>query len=213
LIARTFGAAGVPVFCSAVMVDARGERMIVNHLDPSYLSTPPGLPSAGSVGASAVLADTRWPEGALAAFVRGPCCGAASRAGCRPPGPGRWGTAARGYARGVLIRRACRPDRHRRCKAGTGRGRSRPAGLVLCDSGRRRRLLYDAGRDAARPRIRRALVARWEPRRRGRRLALALARDASRRRRCVLRPRRRPQGAAQRWPRRAFPTLVELDDF
>jgi len=54
---------------SAVMVDARGERMIVNHLDPSLPVDPTWLPSAGSVGASAVLADTRWPEGALAAFV------------------------------------------------------------------------------------------------------------------------------------------------
>jgi sulfofructose kinase len=53
---------------SAVIVDARGERMIVNHLDPSLPADPTWLPSAVSAGAQAVLADTRWPEGALAAF-------------------------------------------------------------------------------------------------------------------------------------------------
>jgi sulfofructose kinase len=54
---------------SAVIVDARGERMIVNHLDPLLPVDPTWLPSPGSVGAGAVLADTRWPEGALAALV------------------------------------------------------------------------------------------------------------------------------------------------
>jgi sulfofructose kinase len=54
---------------SAVIVDARGERMIVNHLDPALPVDPSWLPLAGSVGAGVVLADTRWPEGALAALV------------------------------------------------------------------------------------------------------------------------------------------------
>jgi sulfofructose kinase len=54
---------------SAVIVDARGERMIVNHLDPSLPVDAAWLPSAGSVGARVVLADTRWPEGSLAALV------------------------------------------------------------------------------------------------------------------------------------------------
>jgi sulfofructose kinase len=53
---------------SAVIVDARGERMIVNHLDPSLPVDATWLPSAGSVGARVVLADTRWPEGALVAL-------------------------------------------------------------------------------------------------------------------------------------------------
>ena len=53
---------------SAVIVDARGERMIVNHLDPAIPSDPAWLPSVGSVGAGAVLVDTRWPEGALSAM-------------------------------------------------------------------------------------------------------------------------------------------------
>jgi len=54
---------------SAVIVDSNGERMIVNHLDPSLPVDPSWLPSAGSVGARVVLADTRWPEGALEALV------------------------------------------------------------------------------------------------------------------------------------------------
>jgi sulfofructose kinase len=53
---------------SAVIVDARGERMIVNHLDPALPVDATWLPSAASVGAGVVLADTRWPEGALAAL-------------------------------------------------------------------------------------------------------------------------------------------------
>jgi sulfofructose kinase len=52
-----------------VIVDARGERMIVNHLDPSLPADAKWLPSAARVGARVVLADTRWPEGALAALV------------------------------------------------------------------------------------------------------------------------------------------------
>jgi sulfofructose kinase len=54
---------------SAVIVDSRGERMIVNHLDPSLPVDATWLPSAGSVGARVVLADTRWPEGALTALA------------------------------------------------------------------------------------------------------------------------------------------------
>jgi sulfofructose kinase len=53
---------------SAVIVDARGERMIVNHLDSGLPPDPSWLPRAESIGAAAVLVDTRWPEGALAAL-------------------------------------------------------------------------------------------------------------------------------------------------
>lgn len=53
---------------SAVFVDARGERMIVNHLDPAIPSSAEWLPRPGDAGCQAVLADTRWPEGALAAL-------------------------------------------------------------------------------------------------------------------------------------------------
>jgi sulfofructose kinase len=54
---------------SAVIVDARGERMIVNNLDPSVPVDAGWLPLPAAVGAQAVLADTRWPEGALAALL------------------------------------------------------------------------------------------------------------------------------------------------
>jgi sulfofructose kinase len=54
---------------SAVIVDARGERMIVNNLDPALPADPEWLPVPAAVGAQAVLADTRWPQGALAALL------------------------------------------------------------------------------------------------------------------------------------------------
>jgi sulfofructose kinase len=60
--------AGCSSSVSAVIVDAQGERMIVNHLDPALPAEPSWLPPAQSVGAAAVLADTRWPEGALVAL-------------------------------------------------------------------------------------------------------------------------------------------------
>lgn len=53
---------------SAVIVDAAGERMIVNHLDPTLPVDAAWLPAPGRVQADAVLADTRWPQGALAAL-------------------------------------------------------------------------------------------------------------------------------------------------
>ncbi len=53
---------------SAVFVDARGERMIVNHLDPAIPTPADWLPDPAATGCQAVLADTRWPEGALAAL-------------------------------------------------------------------------------------------------------------------------------------------------
>jgi len=61
--------AGCASSTSAVIVDARGERMIVNHLDPSLPVDPAWLPGPAAVGARAVLVDTRWPEGALAALL------------------------------------------------------------------------------------------------------------------------------------------------
>jgi sulfofructose kinase len=61
--------AGSASSVSAVIVDARGERMIVNHLDPALPDDAAWLPSAAGVGAGVVLADTRWPDGALAALA------------------------------------------------------------------------------------------------------------------------------------------------
>lgn len=69
--------AGCASSVSAVIVDARGERLIVNHLDPALPVDAAWLPAPTAVGAQAVLADTRWPEGALAALL-------AARAGGLP---------------------------------------------------------------------------------------------------------------------------------
>ena len=53
---------------SAVMVDDRGQRMIVNYLDTDLPADPDWLMSNFPSGAKAVLADVRWPEGAEAAL-------------------------------------------------------------------------------------------------------------------------------------------------
>ncbi len=55
---------------SAVFVDASGERMIVNHVDPELPRDPSWLDEVSLSGVDAVLADTRWPEGAAAIFAR-----------------------------------------------------------------------------------------------------------------------------------------------
>jgi sulfofructose kinase len=53
---------------SAVMLDAAGERMIVNHLDPLLPADPSWVPFPAAEGAGVVLADTRWPDGARRAL-------------------------------------------------------------------------------------------------------------------------------------------------
>jgi sulfofructose kinase len=58
--------AGCQTSISSVMLDAAGERMIVNYLDPQLPTTPAWLPDALPAGTAAVLADTRWPDGAEA---------------------------------------------------------------------------------------------------------------------------------------------------
>ena len=56
---------------SAVFVDARGERLIVNHTDASLPTDPSWLESSVSLeGVDVVLADTRWPEGAIVMLKR-----------------------------------------------------------------------------------------------------------------------------------------------
>lgn len=54
---------------SAIVVDARGERMIVNFRGAGLPADPLWLPLHALAGADAVLADPRWPEGALALFA------------------------------------------------------------------------------------------------------------------------------------------------
>lgn len=51
---------------SAVMVDQAGERMIVNYRDTELPDEASWLPTDFSGRAEAVLADTRWTEGAIA---------------------------------------------------------------------------------------------------------------------------------------------------
>lgn len=53
---------------SAVFVDRRGERLIVNHLDRSIPAGHDWLPYLPATAVRAVLGDTRWPEGTLAAL-------------------------------------------------------------------------------------------------------------------------------------------------
>jgi sulfofructose kinase len=55
---------------SVVMVDASGERMIVNHLDPQMPGDPHWLPDVRSLSVDAVLGDVRWPEGAARALTQ-----------------------------------------------------------------------------------------------------------------------------------------------
>jgi sulfofructose kinase len=60
--------AGCATSASAVIVDAHGERMIVNHIDASLPDDPGWLPAPWVTGADVVLADTHWPQGALEAL-------------------------------------------------------------------------------------------------------------------------------------------------
>ena len=53
---------------SCILVDAAGERMIVNHRGEGLLDDPSWLPLGDIAGAAAVLADARWGAGALALF-------------------------------------------------------------------------------------------------------------------------------------------------
>lgn len=60
--------AGLRSPVSAILVDAEGERMVVSYSDPAMPEEPDWLPRALPAGADAVLADTRWGEGTLAAL-------------------------------------------------------------------------------------------------------------------------------------------------
>jgi len=60
--------AGCASSLSAVMLDAAGERMIVNHLDPSLPEDASWVPAPRVERVGAVLADTRWTDGARRAL-------------------------------------------------------------------------------------------------------------------------------------------------
>lgn len=56
---------GVRSSISTILVDAAGERLLVNHGDPALFR---GTVDLEGVAVDAVMADTRWPEGAVAAL-------------------------------------------------------------------------------------------------------------------------------------------------
>ncbi|MCO5092574.1 PfkB family carbohydrate kinase [Bosea sp. (in: a-proteobacteria)] len=88
--------AGLRSPVSAIVVDAEGERMVISYSDPAMPEDTGWLPRALPEGAGAVLADTRWGEGAFAALEL------ARKAGVpgvldgdrNPPHPGLVGTAS-----------------------------------------------------------------------------------------------------------------------
>jgi sulfofructose kinase len=55
--------------CSAILVDVRGERMIVNFRGEGMDPDPSWLPLSLIEGAGAVLGDLRWPEGTARALA------------------------------------------------------------------------------------------------------------------------------------------------
>lgn len=55
--------------CSAILVDARGERMIVNFRGDRMDPDPSWLPLSEIRGAGALLGDLRWPEGSARALA------------------------------------------------------------------------------------------------------------------------------------------------
>lgn len=60
--------AGLASSLSAVLVDPAGERLLVNHSDPSLLEDAPA-PATAALGAfDALLVDGRWPRAAVAAL-------------------------------------------------------------------------------------------------------------------------------------------------
>jgi sulfofructose kinase len=63
--------AGARTSLSAVIIDPSGERMLVNDTDPRVLRGLEGVPAgtASFEGAGAVLADTRWADGARLAMA------------------------------------------------------------------------------------------------------------------------------------------------
>ena len=61
--------AGAVSSTSAILVDAAGERLIVNHRGEGLPDDPGWLPLETVAGQDAVLADARWPQGAVALFA------------------------------------------------------------------------------------------------------------------------------------------------
>lgn len=70
---------------SAVLVDAAGERLIVNYRDPDLLSGASGLPDPAELGIAAVLADTRWPAAAADILAAARASGLPAVVDAEPP--------------------------------------------------------------------------------------------------------------------------------
>jgi sulfofructose kinase len=66
-LARTFPGRTSPI--SAIMVDAAGERMLVNYADPDFPADPGWLPQHLPAETAAVMGDSRWPEGSAQLFA------------------------------------------------------------------------------------------------------------------------------------------------
>ena len=59
---------GLPSPISTVAIDDRGERQVLNCLNPYLFDPPHGLPLEEISSAQALLADVRWPDGGTAAL-------------------------------------------------------------------------------------------------------------------------------------------------
>jgi sulfofructose kinase len=75
---------------SAVFIDAQGERMIVNHVDTKLARDPMWLGEIDVTTADAVLADTRWPEGAAELLGRARRAGKIAVLDADVPVPQAW---------------------------------------------------------------------------------------------------------------------------
>lgn len=82
---------GARTSLSAVIIDATGERMLVNDTDPSVLIGTEGMALSAFTGADAVLADTRWVDAAIVAMQRAAAAGVPGVLDFdRVPDPPRW---------------------------------------------------------------------------------------------------------------------------
>jgi sulfofructose kinase len=70
--------AGLRSPTSAILVDRSGERLVVSYADPALPTDASWLPSTLPDGVTAVLGDTRWPEGVIHLFRLARQAGAAA---------------------------------------------------------------------------------------------------------------------------------------
>lgn len=76
-IAQLARVAGATTSVSSIVVDASGERMIINHRGSALDAAPPDLTTAVA-DAAVLLCDVRWPRGARAAFAAARAAGVTS---------------------------------------------------------------------------------------------------------------------------------------